>query len=100
MSPSVNFLVTFLAPMKRGLKESARVREALSESYVTFLAPMKRGLKGGAIGDYEDRIKVTFLAPMKRGLKESIHERLHADLHSNIPCPDEKGTESLMTLPC
>ena len=61
---------------------------------VTFLAPMKRGLKDVLVVATVRHRLVTFLAPMKRGLKvESPTLRLDMNL-CNIPCPDEKGTES------
>ena len=70
-------LVTFLAPMKRGLKVAVTHRHHCPE--VTFLTPMKRGLKGTALRRelaHTPAHRVTFLTPMKRGLKG---RHCHAD---------------------
>ena len=62
--------VTFVSPMKRGLKEKARNRRGVVFQ-VTFVSPMKRGLKGNSCSSISpiERI-VTFVSPMKRGLKD------------------------------
>ena len=55
---------------------------------------MKRGLKADSLSSMSHRVKVTFLAPMKRGLKAHISVVRGLTPFRNIPCPDEKGTES------
>ena len=65
-----NVLVTFLDPIKRGLKDATLGHIPPPLSTVTFLDPIKRGLKGHrAVSSHDGQI-VTFLDPIKRGLKE------------------------------
>ena len=60
---------------------------------------MKRGLKVRSINDplkLMAEYRVTFLTPMKRGLKEDQVSDM--SYQSYIPYPDEKGTESTITV--
>ena len=91
--------VTFVSPMKRGLKEMTApetlandrsyicfpdekgTERTLSDSVspfcppVTFVSPMKRGLKARWISSASVSRKVTFVSPMKRGLKVKTSDR-------------------------
>ena len=88
--------VTFLAPMKRGLKETGCAVLHRASSAVTFLAPMKRGLKAAII-----LIALWILVlsnipcPDEKGTESVIWGLRRLTKPCNIPCPDEKGTESL-----
>ena len=83
--------------MKRGLKVVSNTSVPDSPS-VTTIAPMKRGLKVANAMLMSFMLCVTTIAPMKRGLKD-----IRMNLYTNADgcynhCPDEKGTESYISL--
>ena len=87
-------LVTFLAPMKRGLKVDYLYINNPFRYDGNIPCPDEKGTESSLVKHIRGKpLPVTFLAPMKRGLKVHWYVFTLAQFRSNIPCPDEKGTE-------
>ena len=60
---------------------------------VTFLAPMKRGLKANDISSDRAFIIGNIPCPDEKGTERLLLGMVGFQTCCNIPCPDEKGTE-------
>ena len=80
-------------PDEKGTERSLCERRRESCHRVTFLAPMKRGLKDS--GYMSDKIgdASNIPCPDEKGTESIVEFQGVDDENCNIPCPDEKGTE-------